>query len=329
MAVKVGKIWINTGLLLLLCIPMGYLMSGCGGAQKEQADFSFEFEQAVDLNASGYELSTPVLYPDQEYGGVFIGAGNSNAILQYDPVEGLKTYIQPAEIPAGAEGIGAFCYANGDIFFHPGEKTIAAEGGVPDIYQLTRNGRIRKYVLSDTGFEDVRNLGAMVYVDPGRLLVETSPRGPFATLDLISGTTLRYPTEPPPGGTIQKAVPDFGAGEVYVERRAKDLSIYFLRYTFKGTYRGPAYVHRRALFVAAATHRKVHLIQYVSGAVDVYDFRFTQLSTFDLAKVTTGKYDAYFGLTVVWGTAYVIGQKGPIDNPTGYDLLVYKVKTGS
>jgi hypothetical protein len=48
-------------------------------------------------------------------------------------------------------------------------------------------------------------------------------------------------------------VPDFGAEEVYIVRRAKDMSIYFLRFRFGGKYRGAAYAQRREFFSSAAS----------------------------------------------------------------------------
>jgi hypothetical protein len=303
-------------------------LTGCGGETKEEVKLGFEFKEAVHLGMRGFELSTPSIYPDQEYGGVYISGGNVNTIFRYHPMEGLNTYIEPVEVPSDARGVGAFCYADGDFFFRPVVPPEPNVGGLPAVYQLTRQGRIRLYELPDEAFEEVRDLGVIVYIGDGKLLFETTPRGPFATVDMVTGEALRHPTEPPPREAVQTLVPDFGAREIYVVRRAKDMSIYFLRYSFDGSYRGPAYIHRREFLAAAASSGDVHFIQYASGMVDTYDFRFTQTGSFDFRKLAPPGYKIFLGFTIVWDMAYLVGQRGPVGSPKGYDLLVFRMVKG-
>jgi len=295
---------------------------------REQVSIGFEFEQAVQLNLGGVELSTPCVYPDTEYGGLYIAGANTNSIFYYDMQDGLRIAVEPPVVPPGAEGVGAFCYVDGDFFYRPAVGPGPAADLPPPLYQLTAQGRIRPYDLPWEPFQEVRELGLIVYLGDGKLLLETRPRGPFATVDLITGNALRLPTEPPLRGVVQAMAADFGAKEVYLIRRAKDMSIYFLRYALKGTYRGPAYIHRREFFDAAASVGDTHLVQYTSGLVDLYDFRWSRFRTFDFAKLAGSNYSMFLGLTTVWDKAYLIGQRGHMGKPEGYDLLVFNINKG-
>jgi hypothetical protein len=330
----------TTGLAWSRCIKPGFcpaitigfavlftmLFVNCSaGESREQAGIGFEFEQAVQLNSGGVELSTPCIYPDTEYGGLYIAGGNSNRIFHYDTQEGLRIAVEPSDVPPGAEGVGAFCYVDGDFFYRPAVESGVGTGLAPALFQLTAQGMVRPYELPSEPLQEVCELGLIVYLGEGKLLLETRPRGPFATLDLITGNVLRLPTEPPLRNVVQTMVADYGAKEVYLIRRAADMSIYFLRYAFKGTYRGPAYIHRREFFAAAASVGDIHLIQYASGLVDAYDFRYTRLKTFDFAKLAGSNYSMFLGFTTVWDKAYLIGQRGPKGKPEGYDLLVFNL----
>jgi hypothetical protein len=260
-----------------------------------------------------------------EYGGVYIAGSNTSDIIRYDPARGLDVFVHPEDIPAGAEGVASFCQADGDFFYLPANpdpgKTYTGS-----LYQLTSSGRIRQMNLPASLYDDVLGFGILVYFGKGRVMLETRPKGPFAIVDFIAGEIERSPVEFPPRGVLQTIVPDFSAEEIYLMRRAKDMSIYFLRYPFKGGYRGDEYILRTEFPAGAATFRDYHLFQYGSGKVDVYNFMFEKQRTIDLAELAVHKYTVMLGFMIVRGRAYVVGLKGPVGAPEGYDLLVFTVK---
>ncbi len=309
-------------LILAACL----IFSGCGGASQPKEEPSLELQGVIPLGMAGFELSSPVVYPEIEYGGIFIAGGNTNAIYKYHPDEGLTTVVEPQDVPEGVEGVGAFCYADGDFIFRPLVDKATPTNQLPRIFQLTRNGHIRQYNLPSESFEDVRDIGILVYLGDGKLLLETRPRGPFGTIDLVTGEVVREPAQPPPLDTVQNMVADYGAKETYLVRRAKDMSVYLLRYTFKGTYRGPAYVQRREFIASASSVENNHFLQYASGLVDWYDFQYVRQGTIDVNKLVEADYGLYTGFTILGRTVYLIGQKGTVLEPRGCDLLVFNLK---
>jgi hypothetical protein len=236
-------------------------------------------------------------------------------------------YAHPREIPPGAGGIESFCHADGDFFFVPSGVGDAGESPGSSLYQLTSGGRIRRMELPEDLYDDVLDFTMLVYLGEGRLLIETRPKGPFAIINFITGAIERHPVEFPPKGLNHVLVPDYGASEVYLVRRAKDKSVYLLRYPFKGGYRGDEYISRRELPAGAATLNDYHMFQYGSGMLDMYDFMFDKQLTVNLGSLAADEYTLMLGFVIVRDHAYVIGMKGPVQSPEGYDLLVFNVKT--
>ena len=104
----------NPGWSTCSCIAVVLILlafHGCGGSKAMDEGFDFKLIEAVPLEVDGFTLSTPVMVPDIEYGGVYIAAGNSIIIYRYDPVRGFEKFIEPAASPLNMEGIGAFCPA--------------------------------------------------------------------------------------------------------------------------------------------------------------------------------------------------------------------------
>lgn len=308
---------------VIITIVFTLAIGGCGDKGKADAGINFTFVKAVPLVIDGLELSTPLLIPDEEYGGVYIAAKNTNVIFRYDPVRGIEKYIEPAVIPQDANGVGAFCYADGDFFFRPATGDDYRKKPANILYQLTAGGRIRYQDLPPEVMEDVQDFGILVYLGDGRVLIETHPKGPFAIVDFVANEVERTPASFPERGAVTALVPDYGAREVYLQRRATDMSVYFLRFPFKGAYRGVKYISGRMFFAAAATVEDLHLMQYASGEIHTYDFMYKQVAECDLAKMTETKYSLMLGMTVVDNMAYLVGIKGSVTNPDGYDLLIF------
>ncbi len=324
-----GALKIKRFALVIAAIAAGILASnGCGGKGAVGGGKpEFTFQAKIPLELEGIELSTPSLYPDTEYGGVYIAAGNSSDIYRYDPALGLELYVHPQEIPPGAGGIASFCYADGDFFFIPSVAGDTGESSGGLLYQLTSSGRIRRMEPPEDLYDDVLDFSTLIYLGEGRLLIETHPKGPFAIINFITGAIERHPVEFPPKGQNHVLVPDYSASEVYLIRRAKDKSVYLLRYPFRGGYRGDEYIARRELPAGAATVNDYHMFQYGSGMVDMYDFMFEKQLTVDFAGLAADEYTLMLGLVIVRDHAYVIGMKGSVQSPEGYDLLVFNVKT--
>lgn len=298
---------------------------GCAGLKAMDEGFDFKLIEVAPLEVDGFTLSTPVMVPDIEYGGVYIASGNSFIIYRYDPVRGLEKFIEPVASPPDIEGIGAFCPAEGDFFFRPSDAISYQGKSSNRLYQMTRGGRIRAQDLPDEIMEDVQDFGILVYLGDGRVLMETDPKGPFAIYDFVANEVERAPSGFPGRESVERMVADYGAMEAYVIRRAVDKSVYFLRFPFKGGYRGVEYIQRREFFAGAVTVEGVHLIQYASGRVDTYDFMYNRLATCELAALTEKDYAMMLDMAVVDNLAYVIGAYGPGMNPSGYDLLIFEL----
>ena len=311
---------------VIISIVFTLAIGGCGDKGKADEGFNFTFVKAVPLVIDGFELSRPLLIPDEEYGGVYIAAKNTNVVFRYDPVRGIEKYIEPTAIPQDANGVGAFCYADGDFFFRPATGENYRKKPANTLYQLTTGGRIRYQDLPPEVMEDVQDFGILVYLGDGRLLIETHPKGPFAIVDFVANEVERTPASFPERGAVAALVPDYGAREVYLQRRATDMSVYFLRFPFKGAYRGVKYISGRMFFAAAATVEDLHLLQYASGEIHTYDFLYKQVAECDLAEMTENKYSLMLGMTVVDNMAYIVGIKGPVTNPDGYDLLIFELQ---
>ena len=320
------KSFIPAFLGVIISIVFTLAIVGCGDKGKGDEGFNFTFVEAVPLVIDGFELSTPLLIPDEEYGGVYIAAKNTNVVFRYDPVRGIEKYIEPNVIPRDAIGVGAFCYADGDFFFRPAAAADYRKKPSNTLYQLTAGGRIRYQDLPPEVMEDVQDFGILVYLGDGRVLIETHPKGPFAIVDFVANEVERIPASFPERGAVTSLVPDYGAREVYLQRRAADKSVYFLRFPFKGAYRGVKYISGRMFFAAAATVEDLHLLKYASGKIHTYDFLYKQVAEYDLAEMTENKYSLMLGMTVVDNMAYIVGIKGPVTNPDGYDLLIFELK---
>lgn len=306
-------------LLILLALH------GCGDSKTMEEGFDFKLVEVVPLAVDGFALSTPLMVPDIEYGGVYVAGGNSIIIYRYDPVRGLEKFIEPVASPPDMAGIGAFCPAEGDFFVRP--SAALSHQGKPSsrLYQMTRGGRMRVQELPDEIMEDVQDFGILVYLGDGRVLIETDPKGPFAIYDFVANEVERAPTGFPVRESVDRMVADYGAMEAYVMRRAVDKSVYFLRFPFKGGYRGVEYIQRREFFAGAETVEGVHLVLYAVGMVDTYDFMYNRLATCELGALTEKEYSMMLDLAVVDNLAYVIGAYGPGMNPDGYDLLVFEL----